>query len=244
MEMVKELLAKMPELPSLIREAQKPPVKSLAETAYIYNGFDDITLCHLGMEYHLPFQKVTAIHGMPDYREVDQFKSNGQEIAWIHIPIKGESIAIELINEHGFNELGFAVILTPEISDEERRKCDQLADAYKRKRIEEFKVHRDKARAGIVGYKINPDPSVYRWMQVYSPDDAMFAEHSRVTHSSQQIAAAIELLTRVVAGQAAVAAPVNAPTVPAAESLEPERGPDGKIIRQKSGRPKAASEGE
>lgn len=232
MDLVKELLAKMPDLPNLLKEAVKPAVRSLAETAYIYNGFDDITLCHLGIEYHLPFQEVTTIHGMPDYREIDQFLSSGQEIVWKHIPIKGESIAHELIVEHGFHELGFAVIFTPEIDAAEKRKCDDAAEAYKRKRIEEFKVHRDKARAGIVGYKINPDPSIYRWMTVYSPDDAMFAEHSRLTHSSQQIAAAIELLTRVVAGQAAVAAPVSAPTVPAAESTEPEKGPDGKIIRK------------
>lgn len=182
----------------MIKEAQKPAVREWSDTAWIYNGFDDIELYHVGRPYLLKQGELTKIEGRPEYREIDQTKSSGSEIVWQNLPMKGEFIAGELIYEHGFHQMGFTVLTTDKISNEEKRRCDDTGKQYKLKRIEEFKVHRDKARAGIVGYKINPDPTVYRWMQQYAPDDAMFAEQATRTDSSKSVAEAISLLTRLM----------------------------------------------
>jgi hypothetical protein len=224
LEHVKELLAKVPNLPQLIDEAKKPEVRTWAQTAWIYNGFDDITLYHMGFPYELKRGQLTKIEGKPDYKEIDQGKSSGQSIVWQVIPLTGEFIAGELIYEHGFHDMGFTVITKPVIDDAEKARCDETGKIYKLRRIEEFKVNRDKARAGIQGYKINPDPTVYRWLKEYSPDDTLFAE-TKKTDSNNAIAEAIALLTRLVAGQqTAVPVPAidtvaGAPEPPAAETV-------------------------
>lgn len=222
LDAVKELLAKFPDLPQVIKQAQTPKLREWADTAYIYNGFDDITLCHLGFEYHLKQGELTAIEGKPDYKEIDQGKSTGQEIIWQNLPMKGEFIAGELIYEHDFHHKGFGVFTTPEITDEQKRELDERGRLTIIKRIEEFKLGRDKAKAGIQGYKINPDPSMYRWMQKYSPDDAMFVE-SKKTDSQSQIAEAIALLTRLVTGQSAAVASAPLPAVEADKAIMPPR---------------------
>lgn len=210
-EAVKELLAKIPNLKELIKEAEAPKVRTWSDTAWIYNGCEDRILTHLGIDYTIKRGELTKINSLANYKEIDQGKSTGDEVVWTPVPMTGEFIACELIYEHGFHEQGFMVLTEPTISEADRRRCDDLARRYKLQRIEQFKIHRDKARAGIVGYKINPDKRVYDWMLEYTPDDAMFAEQSRNRDSSSQIAAAIEMLTRLVAGQQRAVSPASAP---------------------------------
>lgn len=227
LEAVKELLNKIPNLKELIREAEAPKVRTWADTAWIYNGCEDRILTHLGIDYTVKRGELTKISGMPNYREIDQGKSSGEEIVWTPIPLTGEFIACELIYEHGLHEQGMTALTEPMISDSERNRCDEVAKRYKLQRIEQFKVHRDKARAGIIGYKINPDKRVYDWMLEYTPDDAMFAEQSRNRDSTSQIASVLELLTRLVAGQQATAGSTAALTAePPALRFDPANPPD------------------
>lgn len=230
LQAVRELLEKMPTLPALIAEVQKPVVRTWAETAWIWNAFDDVTLYHVGMAYELKCNQLTKIPALNDYREIDQAKSTGSDVVWTTIQMSGEFIAGELIYEHGLHDRGFMVLTEPHIPAEQKTRCEETAKQFKLTRIEEFKVHRDKARAGIVGYKINPDPSIYRWMQVYSPDDPMFAEQHRKSDTNSQLASAIELLTRLVSGQQQ--GTVTAANTPPPEPSAAETGAEGRPRRK------------
>lgn len=189
LEAIKDLLSRIPNLKQLIEEAEKPPVVEIAETAYIYNGYGiDVTLTHLGLDYKVPAGEYLQINGMPEYKEIDPQRSRPGAIEWFNIPLKGEFIAHELVNKHGFDTHGMAVFTETErdretgtegVPRDVKDRADQAGRLYWIQRIEEFKVNRSKAQAGIAGYKINPDPNLYKMMSQYSPDDVHFVQASK-----------------------------------------------------------------
>ncbi len=204
-EVVRELTAKIPNIEELVREAKKAPDTPVADTAYIYNGYDDLTLDYLGRyKYELKRGQVTRIDPLPNHKEINQNDSNGAEVKWRLIPLKGESIAREIIETRGFNERGIFVSTDPRIGQRMKDEADATGRAWILTQIEAFKVGRDKARAGIAGYKLKPDPSVYRWMQQFTPDDELFGEQHRKADQQGQIASAIDLLTKLVVGKAEI----------------------------------------
>lgn len=195
------MLLKIPNLKQLIEEAEKPKETVIAETAYIYNGYGvDLTLMHLGIEYPCKAYEVTTVYGMPDYKEIDPQRSRPDAIEWFHIPLKGEFIAHELVNKHGFDSHGLTVFTELEWNDELEREtvprhvkdaADEKGRIYWIGKIEEFKVNRKKAESGVAGYKINPDPNLYYKMKEYSPDDVHFAQTNQ-KRIDQLIAGSIE----------------------------------------------------
>ena len=211
---IKELLEKVPNFRDMVDEAAKPPVVEVADIAYVYNGYDPLDLQYLGMyQYHFPFQEVTRIEARPNHREVDannsEFLAGVKQLSWKIIPLKGESIARELIENRMFTERGMVVFLDgPTCPRAIKEAANQIGLDFRRKEIERFKVGRDKARARVPGYKLKPDPRVYEWMKVLCPDDPMFGEQHSQTDSNSQISQAINLLTRLVSQKEAVSAPV------------------------------------
>jgi hypothetical protein len=168
------------------------------ETAYIYNGFGDITLPYLGAyTYHIPYGEVTRIDAV-EHREVDQSKSFDGNSVYMAIHLPGESIARELIETRKFNQKGCAVFFDgPDVSAALKEKCDAEGERFILGEIEAFKVNREKAKAGTAGYKIKPDHMVYEWMRKYTPDDEVFASQSEKTSQAAQTASAINKLTDI-----------------------------------------------
>lgn len=235
LEAVRELLAKIPDLPALVKEASAPPVKILADNVWVYNAFDTITLNHLGIPYTFEQGKATMVKGNPDYWEIDQTKSEGQDIVRQVIPMKGEFIARAMIDERKYDEKGLMVIFTPKPTDVQKSECETKALTHIRTQIEAFKIHRERARAGTVGYKVVPDPAVYKWMQKYSPDDSMFADNSQNRNSGDRVAEAIALLTKLVTGQLAApaaTAPTEAPSSVPPNPVEMEGRPRRKPLER------------
>jgi len=215
-DIVKDLVKRVPDFEGLVRQAKTPPVTQVADTAYIYNAFYEMTLHHLGIPYLLKVNTLTKISAMPDYREIDQTASSGtDQIVWRNIPLKGEFIAREMIDLRGFDQIGFLVLTVPKITMEQKLACEEAAKKHIFSRIEAYKTGREHRRAGTHGYKIIPDPMVYHFMKKYTPDDPMFAEQSAKTDNQSQIANAISLLTQLVAQnrQAAEAVTVASPSI-------------------------------
>ncbi len=197
---VKELLQKVPNIEQVIQEVKKQPAKPLADVAYVYNGYDDVTLKHLGMyEYHFPYGKVTRVGPLPEHREKNAGESVGREVVFQTIPLKGESIARELIEVRGYAKKGMWVFVngTGKVPDEIKAQCDSDGERHARTEIERFKVGREKAKAGTPGYRMKPDARIYSWMKRYSPDDELFAEQSRRSDTAQTTARALAQLTEI-----------------------------------------------
>lgn len=198
-ESVKELLGKIPNLPELIKEAQRQPERPVSDICYVYNGYDDITLKYLGM-YSFTFKRgeVTKINAI-EYREPDQSKSEGKNIVYQNHHLPGESIARELIETRKFGDKGLAVFIEgPEAPKRLKDECDAKGLAYRLRKIEEFKVNREKAKAGTAGFKIRPDVNVARWLQEHSPDDEYFATQHTKTAANTTMADAVSKLTTIV----------------------------------------------
>jgi hypothetical protein len=168
------------------------------ETAYIYNGFGDITLPYLGAyTYHIPYGEVTRIDAV-EHREVDQSKSFDGNSVYMAIHLPGESIARELIETRKFNQKGCAVFFDgPDVSAALKEKCDTDGERFQLGEIEAFKVNREKAKAGTAGFKIKPDERVYEWMQKHTPDDEVFASQSEKTAAAAAQFIAINKLTDI-----------------------------------------------
>lgn len=213
LDAIKDLLRKIPNLPELIEEARKEPPTVIAETAYIYNGYGcDQTLMHLGIEYPCRANEVTTIYGMPDYKEIDQARSRPDAIEWFNLPMRGETIAHELVTKQEFNKLGFTVFTKLEWNEELqidtvpvhiKARADELGRMYWTNKIEQFKVNRKKAEAGYAGFKSSPDPNLYQMMKLYSPDDVHFTQASnkridelvdRQLNSGDQLAKAVAMI--------------------------------------------------
>ncbi len=197
---VRDLARQVPNLGDLVREATAEKIKPPAEVAYIYNGFDDLNLQYLGRyQFILPRHKVTRIDAKPEHREKNENDSDAKHTEYRLIPLAGESIAREIIENRGLQERGLVVFLDgPNVPKALKEEADEAGKRHILTQIEAFKVGRDKARAGIAGYKIKPDPSVYKWMQEYNPDDELFGEGHRKTDSTDKIAEAISILTQFV----------------------------------------------
>ena len=168
------------------------------ETAYIYNGFGDLSLPYLGAyTYEIPYGEVTTISSV-EHREVDQSKSFDGNSVYMAIHLPGESIARELIETRKFNQKGCAVFFDgPKISDELKQKCDSEGERFILGEIEAFKINREKAKAGTAGYKIKPDHMIYDWMRKYTPDDEVFASQSEKTAAAAAQVLAINKLTDI-----------------------------------------------
>lgn len=202
LDQVKELLKRVPNLKQMVEEAEKPREHKIAETAYIYNAYGDLDLQYLGVYmFHLPVGEATRIDAK-EHREVDHGKSVDGNMVWTNIHLPGESIAREIIESQsrGYNKKGCEVFLGgPDVPKAVRERCEESARRHILAEIAQFKVNREKAKAGTPGYKIKPDGRVYSWMERYSPDDEVFAEQSQKTEQAKQTATAIERLTDIVA---------------------------------------------
>lgn len=211
LDLVRDMLKQIPALPDLLKQAQAPPVTVVADTAYIYNAFYDITLTHLGIDYFLKKGEITKIDGKPDYKEIDQHSSAGSDIVWRNIPLKGEFIAREMVDLHGIDKWGLQVLTEPKIGVNLKREVDERAKAHIFKKIEEYKMGRERSRNGAKGYKTIPDAMVYHFMREYTPDDPIFAEQHQKSDVAADMANAVKLLTQLWAKQQ------MAPPAPAAE---------------------------
>lgn len=189
-EAVKELLSKVPNIQELIQEATKPVERTWAETAYIYNGYGDITIKYAGVTYELKFNEVTPIKGRMNHREVDQFSSKDGSVKFIPTPLPGERIAREMIDGRGLKDRGFLVLTTPTISAEDREECLRKGEDSALQRIESYKIGRDRVKAGQAG-KNRPDPRTYGFMKKYAPDDEIFARQNRQTVAQTNMAEAL-----------------------------------------------------
>ncbi len=230
MESLKDLIAKVPNLRELLDEAEKPPVTVVAETAYIYNGYGlDVILTHLGFDYKVPAGEVLTVEGMPDYKEVDPQRSRPGAIEWYNLPMKGEFIAHELVNKHGFDVHGLAVFTELEdgtVPSGIKSVADEAGKMYWKFRIEQFKVNRSKAQAGIAGYKINPDPNLYKMLALYSPDDAHFVQHSQAradqmaednAKTNRDLASALTMIAKALGKKTVEVEPLSDAVVPVVE---------------------------
>jgi uncharacterized protein YbaA (DUF1428 family) len=184
--------------PETENDLSKTSNERARETAYIYNGFGDLSLPYLGAyTYDIPYGEVTEIHSV-EHREVDQSKSFDGTSVYMAIHLPGESIARELIETRQFNQKGCAVFFDgPDVSPELKEKCDVEGERFILGEIEAFKINREKAKAGTAGYKIKPDHMVYEWMRKYTPDDEVFASQSHRTSQASQTASAINKLTDI-----------------------------------------------
>lgn len=190
---MKDLLAKVPNAQELMAEAARPVERAWQETAYVFNGFDEVTVRYAGQPYHLPFGKVTAIHGKPQHKEIDQLASRDGYTKFQQLPLTGERIAREMIEGRGLTERGLVVLLTSTITKEAETAALELGYDYKMNKIESYKIGRDRAKSGQPG-KMRPDKLVYKWMKQYSPDDEIFAQQSRRTDSQTTTADALKML--------------------------------------------------
>lgn len=224
------------QLKGAIAEAEKPVIRTIADTAWIYNGYADITLHHVGIPYFLKAGEVTRIDGLPDYQEVDQNTSSGKDLNYRPMPLKGEYIAREMIDNRKFGDYGFVVFTDgPEIKPEVKAAADERAIQHKKQAIEQFKIGREKAKSGTAGYKINPDPQIYQWMKQYSPDDPMFAEQSTKTEANNEIARAIAMMAQLLGAQQqpkTEAVTVNTATPVVSESQSTEESKSEKPKRK------------
>jgi uncharacterized protein YbaA (DUF1428 family) len=219
--------------PETENDLSKTSHERARETAYIYNGFGDLSLPYLGAyTYDIPYGEVTEIHSV-EHREVDQSKSFDGTSVYMSIHLPGESIARELIETRQFNQKGCAVFFDgPDVSPALKEKCDSEGERFILGEIEAFKINREKAKAGTAGYKIKPDHMVYEWMRKYTPDDEVFASQSHRTSQASQTASAINKLTDIADR---LTRQQETPPEPVVEESEPEPKP-------KRGRPRKTSE--
>ena len=241
---VKELIDKVPTIEEVIREQKKAPSRPYADTAYVYNGFGDITLQFAGQYfYELPFGKVTKIGPLPEHKERNDFESRGSEVIYTTIPLKGESIAREIIETRGYAKKGMGVFIngTGIVPAELKKECDSTGDRFARTEVERFKVGREKAKAGTAGYAMVPSTRIYDWMRKFTPDDEIFAEQSKKTdvaavtaHAIDRIGAVLELLLKqgVQPGTIVEAAQEAATAIEETAKL-PDPLPEGYPLRRK-----------
>jgi hypothetical protein len=220
--------------PKVENDLSKTSHEQARETAYIYNGFGDLSLPYLGAyTYDIPYGEVTAVHAV-EHREVDQSKSFDGNSIYMAIHLPGESIARELIETRKFNQRGCAVFFDgPDISPALKEKCDSEGERFILGEIEAFKINREKAKAGTAGYKIKPDKMVYDWMRKYTPDDEVFASQSHRTSQAAQTASAINKLTDIADRLTRQQEVLPAPAVEEPVAEEPVAEP-----KPKRGRPR------
>ncbi len=206
---LRELAKKIPNLAELATEAVKPVERPLADVAYVYNGYDDVSLLHLGAyTYNIKAGHVTRIDSLPNHREIDTDRTKGGKIQWMTIPLKGEFIAREIIEGRPYSKRGLAVFTEEGGKDDPlidgvrvpqklKDDADARGEAFKLQAIEAFIVSRDKAKAGIPGNKMRPDAHVYEWMKKFRSDDEMFAERHAKTDSQALMAAAVDKIAAI-----------------------------------------------
>lgn len=207
-ETLRVLSTKMPNLAELVARATAPIEKRLEETAYVYNGYADKTLVYLGaFEYFIPFGKVTKIDGKPEYREPNQQKSAKGQIVWETIPMKGESIAREIIENRKYNELGIVVFTeTPAVDKETgdfiapkelKKVADEIGRIARLSAIQAFRIGREKAKSGIAGHPMRPPDHLIPWLSEYAPDDEFFANQSTKTDQMTVLTNAFSMMAEM-----------------------------------------------
>ena len=197
-ETLRELAAKV-DIRAAVNEALNPAPVPLADVAYIYNGYDDLELLHCGQYvYKLPYQQVTKVDSKLDHKEVDPGNSLPGNVAYKLYPMKGESIAREIIENRGFQDRGVFVFTDMKELPKIKEAADEIGTRFKQTEIERFKVGRDKARAGQGGYKLKPDPNIYRWMKQYNPDDEMFGDGSKKSEAASASAASFDKIANIL----------------------------------------------
>ncbi len=203
LEELRELTKKFPTLAEQVVEATKPVEKPLADVVYVYNGYADLNLLYLGAyRFNLKAGHVTRIESLPNHREVDTDRTKGSsKLQYMVLPLKGESIATEVIDKRNYSKRGVMVFLEEGSKEDPlidgvrvpaqlKAEADSRGEAFKLQAIEAFIVGRDKAKAGIAGNKMRPDAHIYEWMKQFRSDDEMFAERHAKTDSNALMAAA------------------------------------------------------